>query len=87
MIAAAFLISALALPVPSVHHAGTNNRDTAESFFKEYQWIHDLLERMYPNHDFMIIPDRLHQQPPPGWIEVPFFWRSHYIYRREKRSV
>ena len=91
MIREAFLIAALALPVPSIHHGddggNTGTPDfTRFDFLKEYEWLLALLERKYPGHEFMILPVG-YDITPPGWIWVPFGWRSHLIYRREKEAA
>lgn len=84
MIAELFLTCALALPVTAVHHpsdnGGTNESDK-QAFLREWKWLHDLLERQYPDHEFLIIPVQ-YEETPPGWTWVPFGWRGHLIYKR-----
>jgi hypothetical protein len=86
MIKEAFLVCALSLPLASANK-GYNNPFTRESFLKEYKWIHDLLEGMYPGHEFLIIPHRISHQTPVGWFEIPFQWRGHNLYRRPLQSA
>lgn len=91
MIQTVFLIAALALPVGTIHHAtqddgGYHNPESHDIAIREWKWIEALLEQMYPGHEFII----LHKDygiVPKGWIEVPFWWRSHVIYRRNKTSA
>jgi hypothetical protein len=84
---ALFLACALALPVPSIHGyddgGSTIDRD---SFFREYDWLKELLEHEWPGNDFMIMPVKW-DRTPPGWIWVPFSWRGHLIYRRPLKEA
>ena len=81
-----FLLCALALPVASIHvgeEGGYHSPDTAKDFFREYHYIHGFLERKYPGHEFLIIPEQLHKrQPPWPWEELSWQWRGHFIYKR-----
>jgi len=76
-----FLICALSLPAS--FSGGHDSPETRDEFLKEYKWIHDLLERSYPGHEFLIIPVE-YEHTPPGWEWVPFGWRGHLIYKRPK---
>jgi hypothetical protein len=83
--AAGYHRGALALPAGFFHgdDGGHNNPFTRETFLREYRWIKTLLERSYPGHEFLFIPQKWHKQHPGhGWIEVEFRWRGHLIYRR-----
>lgn len=80
-----FLICALALP-PAAFGPNGQMPESREAFFREYKWIHDLLERTYPGHEFLIIPIRENYQTPPGWDEIPFQWRNHRLYKKPKAA-
>lgn len=84
MIAEAFLMCALALPLvndPGGHHSP----DTAETFIREYDWLKELLDRTYPDSEFLIIPVE-YEETPPGWTWTPIGWRGHLIYRKPMRQ-
>jgi hypothetical protein len=84
VIAEAFMVCALALPLANVPHGdsgGHHNPDTAEAFIHEYNWLKELLERSYPGNEFLIIPVE-YEETPPGWDWTPVGWRGHLIYRR-----
>lgn len=85
-----FLTSALALhpvfftEITRIHPdpGGRNGSKHSRQFFwREWLWLHDLLKQKYPDNEFMIIPVK-YEETPPGWLWVPFGWRSHLIYRR-----
>lgn len=73
---------ALALPVVSVHPGGYHDPLTYNTFIKEYQWIKDMLDKMHPDNEFLIVPSRMYHRPPIGWIIIPLRWRGHIIYRK-----
>ena len=87
MIASAFLICALALPVGMIHHDDGGHNDTSKDvFIHEWKWLEELLKHQYPDSEFLILPkDR--GIVPPGYEEVDLFWRNHAIYRRPKRAA
>lgn len=83
MIKEAFLVCALALHVASFNDPGGHDSYTREDFLREYRWIHDLLERLYPEDEFLIIPARDRERP-PGWEKAILEWSGHIIYRKQK---
>ena len=80
-----FLICALALHPASFTHddGGRRSPETEAIFWREWKWITDLLEHMYPDDEFLIIPNRDRKRP-PGWEKVIFEWRGHSLYRKPK---
>ncbi len=84
-----FLVCALALPVTNVpinDSGGHNSPGTREAFIREYEWLRDLLEKQYPDNEFLIIPVA-YDKTPPDWEWVPFGWDGHLIYKRPLRSA
>ena len=83
-----FLACALALPIGAMHHADPGGYDspyTRDSFLEEYRQLKNILEFMYPYHEFLIIPAILHHQHPgQGWIRIPLEWNEHIIYKRPR---
>jgi hypothetical protein len=72
-------------PKKSTDFGGFDSPDSREAFLEEYRWIHDFLEKQYPNHEFLIISHELVYQPPPGWtLIVHIVWNGYRIYRRPK---
>jgi len=61
---------------------GYSNRDTKETFLREYEWLHNLLERTYPGHEFLIVPNELGITPQRWGNPIYLQWRSHTIYKR-----
>lgn len=88
MIQELFLACALALPITSIHHFDRSDSGafTKKEFLKEYKWLIEMLEKMYPGNEFLIMPVQ-YEETPPGWIWVPMGWRGHLLYRREKQSA
>lgn len=63
---------------------GGHNGNT-EAFLREYKWLHDLLERTYPGHEFFIVPKHMNIRP-PGWERVYLEWDGHLIFKRPLRK-
>ena len=87
MIKEAFLICALSLPVSMATGGGGSDSPNREAFIKEWDWLHAILDRMHPDHEFMIMPIKEGTNVPKGWTLVKFEWRGHVIYKREKQSA
>lgn len=85
MIAEALLVCALALVSPGFQ-MDRNMPGQRDAFLREYKWIIDLLESMYPDSEFLILPKE-YSETPPGWTWVPFGWRGHLLYRRPRRAA
>ena len=82
-----FLICALSLPVTSVNHPN-GQTDSRDEFVREYKWIHNLLERSYPGHEFLIVPTDLNITPTGGWEKITTLqWRSHILYKRPLKKA
>jgi hypothetical protein len=79
-IAEVMLTCALALATPSFR-----GPLTAQAFEQEYKWIHSLLESVYPDHEFRIVPKVMHEVP-RGYGELPMSWRGHRIYFRRRSA-
>ncbi len=76
-------MAALALPVSSirVNDDGGYLDRSKDPFIHEWKWLEELLKHQYPDNEFMILPKH-RGIVPPGYLEVPLFWRNHAIYRR-----
>jgi hypothetical protein len=83
MIKTAFLICALALPLSN----STESELTARQFIREYNAFKACLQTCYPDYEFMIIPELVHEVPPRGWSYVPFHWRNTVVYMRVRRAA
>ena len=92
MISKAFLMCALSLPInrlvtyrPVIQYCDRyQDSDVRDRFFREYDWLMELLKSMFPDHEFMILPKQ-HDIPPQGWDYVIIHWRDHFIYKRPLR--
>jgi len=84
MIPTLFLICALGLPANfSGRH---NSHDSKEEFLRDYHYIKDILNRSYPDHEFLIVPEELNITPGKEWVKIYLKWRSHTIYERWSKN-
>ena len=75
MIRESILVCALALPVWN-----------KSEFLKEYKFLHHMLETVFPEQEFLIVPKAVKEQP-QGWHVMPIGWRMYRIYGRERKSA
>lgn len=80
-------IASYQLALPTVFSGGHDSPDSKESFLKDYRYIRDLLEKAYPGHEFLIVPDEYDITPKEGWDELPFKWRSHTIFKWVRHNI
>ncbi len=82
-----FLCAALALPMASDHIDGGEDTYKRETFIKEYKQLREILSRIHPGHEFLIVPNKMARRAPEGWIQSPYVWWGHVIYIRRIREL